>query len=74
MGNLTQKKESIITPEQDLKNELNIFTCGDTREIKLFNQKEISRENFMEQDSDYFEENHPIKISYNKYYQHRHQV
>ena len=56
MGNLTQKKESIITPEQDLKNELNIFTCGDTREIKLFNQKEISRENFMEQDSDYFEE------------------
>ena len=68
MGNLTQKKESIITPEQDLKNELNIFTCGDTREIKLFNQKEISRENFMEQDSDYFEENHPIKNWYFNYY------
>ena len=68
MGNLTQKYENIITTEKDLKTELYIFTCGKAKEVKLFNQKEIRGENYMEQDLDYFEENHRVKNWYFNYY------
>ena len=60
MGGVNLKGESIITPEREKISELYIYTCGNIREIKLFNRKEIVRENYIEQQDTYnFEEKHP---------------
>jgi len=67
MGTFIQNKEG-ITSEKDSKTELNIFTCGNSKEIMLFNQKEIRVGNHLEQDLDFFEENHPTNDWYFDYY------
>ena len=45
-----------------------IYTCGSIEEIKMFNIKEVGGDKFMEQDSDYFEEEHPKFDWYFNYY------
>ena len=40
MGTFIQNKEELITSEKDSKTELNIFTCGNSKEIRVGNRME----------------------------------
>ena len=58
MGSSNTKDQTIIRAGKEKKNELTIYTCGNIKEIKKFNIKEVGGENYMEQDIGDFDEKH----------------
>ena len=62
----SQTKETVR--EKEKKTDLSIYTCGNIKEIKMFNKKEVVRDNFMEIDEQYFEVKHTDFDWYFNYY------
>ena len=54
-----QKGEKVIIREKEKRSELNVYTCGNIKEIKIFNKKEIGGDNYMRQDLEFMDEKHP---------------
>ena len=59
MGSYFQKGEKVIIREKEKRSKLNVYTCGNIKEIKIFNKKEIGGDNYMRQDLEFMDEKHP---------------
>jgi len=66
--NQNAKDKNIIINQKEKRSELNIYTCGNAKQIKSFNKNEIIGKYYVEQDLDFYEEKHPNNDWYFNFY------